>query len=266
VNKNDKYFKKEFGQNFLTDIETAIEFVEHAGIKGEDTVIEIGPGEGVITQFLLQEAKKVICVEIDVRFVNELRHKFKSYIKTGKLEVIHSDVLELSAASLQLPAYKIVGSLPYNISKQIIKKFLEAENPPESMTFIIQKEVAEDYAAKPSKATFLSNYASLFSDVKYLQKVRKEFFKPQPKVEGGIIKFTMTNDQISETEREALVKFLKSAFLNPRKKLLKNLNSIYRIDKENLKSIFQKVGVGENARASELKLDQWKKLHSYIVA
>ncbi|MBN2015921.1 ribosomal RNA small subunit methyltransferase A [Candidatus Dojkabacteria bacterium] len=259
----NNYFRKEFGQNFLTSRDFAKKLVESACIRKEDLIIEIGPGAGMVTQYLVHEACKVIAIEIDERFVRLLRNRF---LDEDHIEIIHDDILKCDV-SRSIPkgeGYKVIGSLPYNISKEVIKKFIEVENPPEDITVIIQKEVAEDYAAKFPRATFLSNYASVFCDVEYICTVPKEFFNPEPKVDGAIIRFVIKNEKLGIENRKKFVKFLKSSFLNPRKKLVNNLSGIYKIDKAELLKIFSDLKIGENARASELELDQWMRLHSWI--
>ncbi|MFC1780277.1 ribosomal RNA small subunit methyltransferase A, partial [Patescibacteria group bacterium] len=159
--------------------------------------------------------------------------------------------------------YKVIGSLPYNISKKIIKKFFDEENQPKSINVVIQKEVAEDYCAKPPKAKFLSNYAEIFSSVEFVEVVPKEFFNPEPKVDGAIIRFKIKDSRLKNENQ--IAKFLKSGFMNPRKKLVNNLSGIYKKEKSELIRLFKKIGVEPNARASNLKLKQWKGLYRAIV-
>lgn len=250
--------KKQLGQNFLENIVYIDNLVQAAQINKEDTVIEIGPGKGAVTSFLIQEADKVIAIEIDDNLVGYLRNYFKKY---DNFNLIHKNILKLNIESLELETYKLIGSLPYNISKQIIKKFLESQKKPEIMAFIIQNEVALDYAASSPKASFLSNFASLYSEVEYIQKVPKEFFSPIPKVDGAIITFKPYN---TTKNYYKIVKFIKSGFLNQRKKLINNLSAIFHIEKGELKKIFNKLDIDPNARASNLSLDNWNQLYQII--
>lgn len=258
----DKRLKKQFGQNFLLNHEVAIRFVDTAEIKEDDTVIEIGPGGGMITQYLIGNVKKLIAVEVDKRFVTDLTNSYIDKVKSAKFEIINEDILKIEPEKLGLSNnnYKVIGSLPYNISKNIIKKFLEAEIKPISLTVIIQKEVAFDYSAEPPKATFLSNYAKIFSSVELGRVIPKNMFKPEPKVDGAIVKFDINYDDDIEDKRH-FSKFLKSAFLNRRKKLVNNLNSIYKREKDEIRKFYKKLDLEENARASEVTFDQWKKIY-----
>lgn len=250
--------KKQFGQNFLENVAYIDKLVQSANIEKSDTVIEIGPGKGAVTSFLVQEAKNVVAIEIDDELVGYLRKFFKKY---DNFQLIHKSILDLDIGNLTIGTYKLIGSLPYNISKQIIKKFLESQQKPEIMSFIIQNEVALDYASSPPNASFLSNYASLYAEVEYIEKVPREFFSPTPKVDGGIITFTPFQDS---TDFSKIARFIKSGFLNQRKKLVNNLSGIYHIEKRKLRNIFNKLELDNNVRASNLKLDDWKKLYEII--
>lgn len=271
------FLKKQFGQNLLTSRDYAKKLVEVADICRDDTVLEVGAGAGMVTQYLVEEARKVVAVEIDDRFVRLIENRFKDEIKNGlpapaktirsmfgrqagKLEIKNEDILnfETHKSKLKSHNYKIVGSLPYNISKKIIKKFLEDENCPCDITVIIQKEVAEDYVAKPPKAKFLSNYVKIFGEATSFEVVPKEVFNPVPKVDGAILK--IKNLELKIKNYQAFSKFLKSAFLNPRKMLVNNLAGIYRMEKNEIRCIFRKIRIEENARASNLEFGQWKEL------
>jgi len=263
MNRND--FKKEFGQNFLLNQEFAHDLVKAADLKRNDTVLEIGPGHGAVTEVILNECSKVIAVEIDERFLKYLRNRFSKYIKNEKLRILQMDILNLNVNSLFKDRnYKIIGSLPYNISKKIIRKFLECESKPSLMSFILQKEVAESYTAEPPKATFLSNYVKISGKTKFHEVIPKESFNPIPKVNGAIISIKLSKKNIKN--KKQLIKFLKLSFLLPRKKLINNLKGIYHIDKELIKKEFERIGIEPNARASEVKFKQWVELFDYIKA
>lgn len=252
--------KKRYGQNFLMSREFAKKFVDVAEIKNNDTIIEIGTGLGMITQYLLDTSEKVISIEIDSRFINMLENRFKNEMQKGKLVIINQDFLKLNLKSFNLNKYKVIGSLPYNISKRIIKILLEYDIKPKDMTFIIQNEVALDYTKKAPKATFLSNYAKIFSDVKLFSIIPKTEFKPMPKVDGAIIKFIIKEPKIN-IDKPEFVQFLKTSFINPRKKLLNNLSKIYKIGKDKIIEIFNEINIDKNSRAANLEFEQWINLY-----
>lgn len=256
--------RKELGQNFLTSRDWAKKLVEAADILKDDIVLEIGAGAGMVTQYLVEEAQKVIAVEIDGRFVKLMGNRFKPEGEDGKLILVNKDVLKLKAEGHRLKAkgYKLIGSLPYNISKKIIKKFLEEVTSPSDITVIIQKEVAEDYVARPPKATFLSSYVKIFGEAELVEVVPKEVFNPMPKVDGAILRIKNVKCRIKNYRKFS--KFLKSAFLNPRKKLINNLSGIYKVEKPKLAKIFEEIGIDVSARASNLEFEDWSELYDRV--
>lgn len=255
--------RRDLGQNFLINREVAKNLVEVARIGINDIVLEVGSGAGIVTQYLVNNAKKLITVEIDKRFTKLLKSRFKDY---KNIEIVENDILKISANKYGLKryGYKLVGSLPYNISKQIIKKFIEIENCPSEITVIIQKEVAENYTAKIPRSSFLSNYIRLFGEATFIDTVSRKEFNPIPKVDGAILHIKLIKQK--DAIKEKFIKFLKSSFQNPRKKLINNLSSIYYIKKSKINKLFNEIGIEINARASNLKLSQWRKLYKRIQA
>ena len=255
-------YRKSLGQNFLTSRDVAQELVGAADIGQNDTVVEVGPGGGMVTQYIVNECKQLIAVEYDERFIKMLKNRF---LDDSNFRIIHKDILtfEPDKFNLSQRGYKVIGSLPYNISKKIIKKFLEEKIQPESITVIIQKEVAEDYSADVPKATFLSNYIQIYGRCDFLQVVSKSDFNPQPKVDGAIIRINLT--KFPKYNAKKFSKFLKNAFMNPRKKLLNNLSSYFKLEKERLKEIFSSLEIDSNSRASNLEFEVWEKLYQKVL-
>lgn len=284
------HFKKYFGQNFLRS-ENISKRLAHS-LKDEiDTVIEIGPGNGQVTKHLLDRYKNVYSVEIDAELYPVLEEKFKD---NENFHLVKSDVLRLEISDqrletsnsedtgfkiqdsgdeqqefgelgienwkLKINDYSVVGSLPYNISKKIINKFLKLEHKPKEMVFLIQKEVAEDYAVKPPKATFLSNLVNAYGEIEYLETIKKEEFYPTPKVDGGVIRIF----NINKNPDEKFIKFIKGCFASPRKTLLNNLSNLLRIDKEMILKAFGDISVTEKVRASEITIDDFEKLYNHF--
>jgi len=248
-------FKKQFGQNFLKSKQTIDKLISSLGIKPGDSVIEVGPGDGRVTEALLSTSAQVTAVEIDRDLMPLLEEKFAS---NEDLQLINQSILDFVPPKGK---YKVVGSLPYNLSKKIIRKFIEEENKPEIMSFIIQKEVAQDYAANAPRGTFLSNFADIFYEVKYIGKVKKEYFVPKPRVDGGILQFTLKLEpEINPKDYEKFSKFLKNCFRQPRKKLSKVLKSIYK--EKDWNTIFESTTIEPNARAANLTLEEFIEISS----
>jgi 16S rRNA (adenine1518-N6/adenine1519-N6)-dimethyltransferase len=249
-------FKRSLGQNFLQDPLWAKKMISAIDINSDDLVIEIGPGQGIVTAVLAKIAAKVYSIEFDPALIPGLKENFKG----TNVEVIEGDIL-----TVDLPAlingrkFKAVGSLPYNISKKIIADFLMLE--PDAMAFIVQKEVAEKYTDLPPDASFLANYAGIYSDVKYIETIPKLEFYPEPKVDGAILAFT--NIKPKYPDAREFSKFIRSGFSQPRKKLSANLANI-GYNKGVIEAIFKNFGQPEGARAQNLTLENWRTLYDTL--
>ncbi|MBN1915630.1 ribosomal RNA small subunit methyltransferase A [Candidatus Dojkabacteria bacterium] len=250
-------FKKQFGQNFLKETSVGIKMIKSLDLKPDDTVIEVGPGHGAVTNLLIERTKRMILIEIDTELIDFLKDKYK---EDREVEIIHNDILKINLKDLEIEnnKYKVVGSLPYNISKKIIAKFLTDEIKPNIMSFLIQKEVAEDYASISPKASFLSNFAQIYSDVEFIGKVPKNHFFPIPKVDGGILQFKFK--EVIPDYAEDLTKFIKIGYSSPRKKLISNLSCGLKISKEEIEKKFNNLHIKENIRAAELSLVEWQQI------
>jgi len=182
--------KKSLGQNFLINPKIAERIAFEADISKKDTVLEIGPGTGNLTKYLLTRAKRVIAVEKDDNLIKELTKKFKKEIEEKKLVLINDDILKFNIQKIDCKFfgnYKIIANIPYNITGAILKKFLSEKNKPESMTLMIQKEVAERIMARDGKESLLSISVKAYGEPKILFKVSRGNFYPSPKVDSAVI-------------------------------------------------------------------------------
>lgn len=253
-------FKKQFGQNFLKFIPDSIKLVDSVKPLENDFVFEIGPGDGRVTEILVQTVLHVVAVEIDDELIPLLKYKFG---EIPNFELLHQDVLQVDFESelkkREITTYKVIGSLPYNISKKIIQKFVELDLKPQIMALVLQKEVAQDYAAESPKSSFLHHYVSTIYDTKYISTIRKDKFFPEPKVDGGILQLRLRALPLVENnELRDFAKFLKNAYSSPRKKLIKALSNIYR--NTDWHKIFEEEGLDENLRPAQLTTENFVKL------
>lgn len=248
-------FKKSFGQNFLKYETDAKKFASYLN-KDIADVVEVGPGDGKLTKQILDLGFNLTSVEVDTDLYQTLENKFNP---TGKFKLERNDILEYRP---DFKEYSLIGSLPYNISKQIILKFLIEENQPKEMILLIQKEVAHDYAAKVPNSTFLHNMVRIYGEVEYMSTIAKKNFFPEPKVDGGIIKIIIKNKKTEETEN--LAKFIRNGFMKPRKTLSNNLSSIYNLDKTELTNKLKELNIKELARPAEIEFENWKKLYEHF--
>jgi 16S rRNA (adenine1518-N6/adenine1519-N6)-dimethyltransferase len=248
---------KELGQNFLLNRQIVRKMVDAMELKPDDTVVEVGPGLGILTQEMAEriEAKDltVYAVEIDTRFVENLKNYFALDLK---FNIIEGNILKWLPEYKPEKPFKILGSLPYYITSPIIHSIIKMEKRPDLCVLLIQKEVAEKVAAKAPDSSYMSSIVQTFYDVSYMGKVDRKEFSPSPEVDGGIIKLMAKQGvQISNDRLEKYIGFLHRGFSNPRKMLNKIFN------KEEL----AKTGIDGNLRAQNLNAEEWVKAFQTLV-
>lgn len=273
MNKYKIKANKSLGQNFLISEKVVNSIVESSEITKEDLVIEIGPGLGTLTKELLEKAGKVICIELDKNMIKILEDRFSLY---NNFEVILNDVLKVDLNSIikkekeknNLKNAKIVANLPYYITTPIIMKLLEEKLDLESITVMIQKEVADRLIAIPGeKDTGAITYAVYYYSVaEKILEVPKESFIPEPEVTSEVIKLKIRKNEIVDVEnKELMSKIIKNAFMQRRKTLLNALTNakIFK-SKEEGKEILKKLKLDENVRAEKLSLEKFAELNKLI--
>lgn len=263
--------KKSLGQNFLKDGEVLGRIIKAAKLSVEDVVVEVGPGQGALTELLAGVCKKVVAVELDDRLIQPLHTKF---VGNENVEVIHDDILKLNLPELmekELTAnaaggYKVVANIPYYITAPIIRLFLETKIPPSEVIFMVQKEVAERITAKPGEMSILAVSVQYYAKAEFLFTVFKESFDPVPKVDSAIIKITRNKNQeeISKEEVKKFFRIVKSGFSAKRKTLINNLSNGLQIDKKEIEEKLGSIGFSPSVRAQELGVEDWKKLQALL--
>lgn len=229
--------------------------VEVAAISELDNVLEIGPGKGALTQVLLETGAKVVAVEKDSDLMPILEERFADQIKSGQLELTNDDIINFTKQIGQRPTlvnYKIVANIPYNITGEIIRSFLESEHQPKSMTLLVQKEVAQRIVARDAKESILSMSVKVYGQPKYIQKVPAMLFNPAPKVDSAVLHIAdISKDFFKDNNitEDQFFRAVKQGFAQKRKKLTNNLD----IKPE----ILEDIGLDINVRAENLTLQQW---------
>ncbi len=262
---------KRLGQNFLINDNAIQEIVNAAGISAEDLIIEIGPGLGTLTSKLLEKAGKVIAVELDENMIKILKDRFKLY---ENFILINEDILKIGLKKLieenlnDLRNVKIVANLPYYITTPIIMKLLEDRLNINSITVMVQKEVADRIAEKPGEKlsgaiTYSVNYYAIPEKVTL---VGKESFIPSPEVDSEVIKLNIRKEPPVKVDNEEMFfKLIKVSFMQRRKTLLNALtNSGLITNKEKLKQVLEKMNLDLNIRGEKLTLEQYAKLANLI--
>src|SRR3989344_7683573 len=183
--------KKSLGQNFLRSKSALGKIVDAADIKKDDTVLEVGPGEGILTRRLLDGAGKVVAVEKDDGLISLLREKFSGDIASGKLILVHSDILDFDPKPNTLnevpTSYKLVANIPYYITGKFLRKFLSGASQPSRMVLLLQKEVVDRIVARNGKESLLSLSVKAFGHPRVIARVSADAFRPKPKVDSAIL-------------------------------------------------------------------------------
>ena len=247
------------GQNFLIDKRIVNKVIRAADLGPEDTVLEIGPGLGVLTQELAKKTKEIIAVEKDPNLArilgNELRVR-----KVKNTKVIQGDILKIKNYELFKNSYKVIANLPFYLTAPVIRKFLEADTPPKSMILIIQKEVGQRICAKPPRMNLLAVSVQFYSQPKIISYVSRNSFWPRPKVDSAIIKISRICKNPPQINVDFFFKVVKAGFSQPRKQLINNLSKKLRIDKIKVESWLWKNNIQPSQRAETLDVKSWVKL------
>ena len=260
---------KSIGQYFLINEEVVKNIVECSNIEKEDLVIEIGPGLGTLTKYLLEKAGKVICIELDTKMLQILEDRFSLY---DNFELINNDVLKVDLKNIiekektqgKIKQVKIVANLPYYITTPIIMKLLEEELELESITVMIQKEVADRLIAIPGeKNTGAITYSVYYyASSEAIMEVPNSSFIPEPEVTSKVIKLNIRKEPVvTPKDKEKMFKIIKYAFTQKRKTLLNSLtnNKIFENKQQGIE-ILNSLQINENCRPEELTLEQFKKI------
>ena len=267
LQKYDFHFQKKYGQNFLIDPNILSRIVEAAQITKEDSVLEIGPGIGTMTQYLCEAAKRVFAVEIDPRLIPILSDTLSAY---DNVKVIPADILKLDIKKLVEEecggrAVKGVANLPYYITTPIIMELFESHAPIESITVMVQKEVAERMQVGPGT----KDYGALSLAVQYYAKpqvmltVSPDCFIPQPKVGSAVIRLTrFLKPPVSVRDEAFLFQVIRASFLQRRKTLTNSLRQIASLSdrREDILAALTAMGLSPTIRGEALTLSQFAEL------
>ena len=267
LQKHKFNFQKKYGQNFLIDNHVINKIIKGAKITGEDCVLEIGPGIGTLTQHLALHAKKVIGVEIDKSLIPILEETLTEFdnIKIINADILKVDIHELIQEENHGKPIKVIANLPYYITTPIIMGLLEGHIPLESMTVMVQKEVAERMSAKAGT----KNYGALSLAVQYyampylVANVPPNCFMPRPKVGSAVVRLNKHHAPPVQVKDERLMFQLIRASFNQRRKTL--VNGIYNFEdfeysKEQIESVIEKSGFKNDVRGETLALEDFAKL------
>lgn len=253
--------KKSLGQHWLFDKPTLQTIVDTADINADDTVLEIGPGRGSLTELLTQKAKQVVAIEKDVDLIAGLRTIFALQ---RNVEIIEDDILGFNLTKLPKD-YKVVANIPYYLTSALIRTLLESTNPPSLMTLLIQKEVAESIVAPPGKLSVLAISVQLYARPQIISIVTKDKFHPPPKVDSAIINIIRRSKPVIEVDPDKFMRLVKAGFSQKRKTLRNSLSGGLHISGAEAEALLTSAKIAFTTRAQELNISQWKNLYDQFV-
>ena len=257
--------KKSLGQHFLRSNEVLKQIIGASALSPHDLVLEIGPGEGVLTEALLASGAKVVAVETDERAIRLLTKRFSSAILDSQLLLLEGDIRNpatqeqlFDAAHLGEGAYKLIANIPYYITGYLFRLFLEALRQPTLIVFLVQKEVAEQIIATNKKEGLLSLSVKAFGSPHYVATVKRDAFSPPPKVDSAIMCVDdISRSHFSNMTSKTYFTILKAGLGAKRKMLLGNLAQSLDIPKTMLGGIFLELGISQTARGEDLSIEAW---------
>ncbi|MBQ3229851.1 MAG: 16S rRNA (adenine(1518)-N(6)/adenine(1519)-N(6))-dimethyltransferase RsmA [Clostridia bacterium] len=263
--------KKQYGQNFLTNVAIPRRIAAESGIEKDDGVIEIGPGFGILTKELSSIASKVIAIEIDSELMQILPEKLSG---CDNVSVINDDILKIDLASLLEHEFKdrrvcVCANLPYYITTDIVMKLLEGEYGFKTITVMVQKEVAERFCSKAGESGYGAITASIsyYASVKRLFTVRAGSFDPKPKVDSAVIRFDVYEKHpVEPLDKDLFFEVIRAAFAQRRKTLLNSLFSVFgnSFDKQQLLQIITDCGLRETVRGEDLTIQEFCRISDLI--
>ena len=272
MNKYNVTANKNYGQNFLTDEYIVNSIIDNSSITKEDLVIEVGPGLGTLTKYLIESAGHTISVELDPKMITVLKDRFSLY---DNFTLLHDDILKVDLNTLientlkekNLKKAKVVANLPYYITTPIIMKLLEEKLNLDSITVMVQKEVAERLSAVPGKnntgaITYTIWY---YTEPEIILEVPKESFVPSPKVDSAVLKLNVLKSPSVDIENEELFfKVIKAGFMQKRKTLLNSLSNSNIASKDILEKMLINLNIDLKIRAENLSLNDFKNITEYL--
>ncbi len=251
--------KKSLGQNFLQSDKALRQISEAADLSEKDFVIEIGPGEGALTEKLLATGATVYAIEKDDRLIPLLNEKFSSEIQDGKFHLIHEDVLKVDIEKLlENKKYKLIANIPYYITGMILELFLSTKHKPEKIVLLVQKEVAERIVSRDGKESILSMSVKLYGVPKIIDRVPRGAFRPIPNVDSAIILI----DEINRKDKKVITPEIENKFFTTIKKAFgqrrKQIGNTLGVTDEQISKINK--NLSSKTRPEELSVKDWLSL------
>ena len=258
--------KKSLGQHFLNSDYVPKKMCDAANLTAGDIVLEVGPGTGALTREILNRGAQVIALEADARAIESLHETFAAEVASGSLKIFHHDVRELDPTEFGVTpgGYKVVANIPYYISGLLFRTFLESHCQPNTLVFLVQKEVAARIA-RDKKESLLSLSVKIFGDPTYICTVSRGHFTPPPQVDSAIIAVSNISDaKVAGLNTKALFDLLHLGFGQKRKQLIGNLAQL--APRDVLEKVFISVGLSLTIRAEDIPVSTWILLATHLLS
>ncbi len=257
--------RKGLGQHFLVDAEVLQQVVSAADLSQDDTVVEVGPGLGILTAELARRAGRVIAVELDDRLAAMLK---QSLADCPNVTVINQDILKLDPATLPVgQRFKVVANLPYYITSPVLRHFLEAAAKPQMMVLMVQQEVAQAITAGPGQRSVLSISVQFYGKPSIVSRVPAQSFYPAPEVDSAILKIAVyPRPTVPVTDEKGFFALVRAGFAAARKQLPNSLAQGTKLPKAEVLPLLEKAGIAPQRRAETLTLEEWSQLYQAFQA
>lgn len=256
------YAKKRLGQNFLHDLGVLSKIMEASELTDKDTVVEIGPGRGFLTDELVKKAGQVIAVELDDDLIPGLK---AGYLLNKNFTLVHQDALTFVPPS---EPYKLIANIPYYITSPLLNHFLIEQfmdgTPPTLLVIMVQKEVAEKIVAKKEKHSVLSLQVHLFGEPEMVCIVPKQAFRPVPQVDSAVIKIRVHKEPAIKGDLKKFIWLLHISFAQKRKKLTNNLSAALRKPTTEIREMLVRLEINPDTRAEDLTMKEWQNLFNEL--
>ena len=254
--------KRSLGQNFLRDLNYLNLIMEAAEIACDDSILEVGPGLGVLTHRLAAYAQQVVAIELDDRLIPVLRGLFGT---REHVSIVHGDILESEPAGFfaepAKPGYKIVANLPYYITSPVLRHLLEAQPAPELIVVMVQKEVAERICATPGDLSILAVSVQFYAEPEIICTVPATAFYPRPKVDSAILKLNVRAEPLfADLDPHHFFRVVRAGFGQKRKQLLNSLAAGLHLSKNEARTALERAEIDPRRRAQTLAQDEWARL------
>ncbi len=257
--------RKSRGQNHLVDLAVLDDIVALAAPTPGRSILEIGPGLGVLTAALLERGAHVTAVEVDRRLGAHLRDRFEGEIGAGQLRLVEADVLDTPMTDLVAAPWDLVANLPYSITSPVMHHVLGSEPRPERFVVMLQREVAERIAARPGDMSYLSVFVQYHADVRVARVVPREAFEPAPEVQSAVLVGETRPRRLSADAEENLWRLVQAGF-RERRKMLHNVlpRQLPVVGRERFEGALRSVGIATNRRPQTVSVDEWLALAAVL--